>query len=71
MADEYLPLTEAAKHAGISRAKLWRMVKEGRLPAYEDPRDARVTLIKRDELEAAMRPVPRRIEAGGQGKAAA
>ncbi len=69
MQDEYLPLTAAAKHVGISRAKLWRIVKDGRLPSYEDPRDARVTLVRRDELDEAMRPIPRRI--GPQGKAAA
>ena len=66
----YLTLIEAAEVAGVSRAKLWRMVKAGRLPAYEDPRDARVKLIKRAELEAALRPVPLKVDAAG-GKIAA
>ncbi len=71
MQDEYLTLTAAAEIAGVSRVKLWRMVKDGRLPAYADPRDARVKLVKRAELEAALRPTPLRIGEGMQGKAAA
>ena len=58
MREGYLTLVEAARVAGVSRAKLWRMVRSGRLRAYEDPRDARVKLIRRDELDAALQPVP-------------
>jgi excisionase family DNA binding protein len=68
---EYIPLTEAAKEVGLSRAKLWRMVKDGRLPSYEDPRDGRVTLVRRDELQAAMRPIPRRVIPRDMGKGVA
>ena len=45
------------------------MVKAGRTPVYADPRDGRVKLVKRDELEAALRPVPLAVEAP-EGKAA-
>ncbi len=70
MPEEYLNLVEAAKFSGVSRVKLWRMVKAGRVPVYADPRDGRVKLVKRDELEAALRPVPLAVEAP-EGKAAA
>ena len=70
MQSDYLTLTEAARVAGVSRAKLWRMVKSGRLPAYADPRDARVKLVHRAELAAALQPVPLKIQPE-EGKAAA
>ena len=71
MQDEFVTLTAAAEIAGVSRVKLWRMVKDGRLPAYADPRDARVKLIKRAELDVALRPIPLTISEATMGKAAA
>ncbi len=68
---EYLTLGQAAEYSGVSRVTIWRMVKEGRLPAYQDPRDRRVKLVKREELDEALRPVPLKVEVEGQGKAAA
>ena len=70
MQGDYLTLTQAAEVAGVSRAKLWRMVKSGRLPAYADPRDGRVKLVRRAELEAALQPVPLQVQPE-EGKAAA
>ena len=54
----YLTLGEAAEYTGVSRVTIWRMVKDGRLPAYQNPRDRRVKLVKREELDAALRIVP-------------
>ena len=68
---EFLTLGQAAKYSGVSRVTIWRMVKEGRLPAYQDPRDRRVKLVKREELDEALRPVPLKVEPKEQGKAAA
>ncbi len=68
---EYLTLGQAAEYSRVSRVTIWRMVKEGRLPAYQDPRDRRVKLVKREELDEALRPVPLKVEVEGQGKAAA
>ena len=68
---EYLTLGQAAEYSGVSRVTIWRMVKEGRLPAYQDPRDRRVKLVKREELDEALRPVPLKVEPKEQGKAAA
>jgi len=59
MRDEgFLTLQEAAELAGVSRVKLWRMARAGELRTYVNPRDRRERLIRRDELEAALRPVP-------------
>ncbi len=68
---EYLTLGQAAEYSGVSRVTIWRMVKEGRLPAYQNPRDRRAKLVKREELDEALRPVPLKVEPEGQGKAAA
>lgn len=48
---DYLKLTEAAKKYRVSRNKLWLLVKGGELKAYEDPKDKRATLLRREELE--------------------
>ena len=52
MADEeYLRVKDAAQHLGVSRAKIWRLLKDGRLKAFKDPRDERVTLVRKEDLE--------------------
>lgn len=60
----YLNITEAALRYGVSRAKLHRLIKIGRLHATKDPRDERVTLLPLEELEGqfSFRPetLPRR-----------
>lgn len=68
---EYLTLGQAAEYSGVSRVTIWRMVKEGRLLAYQNPRDRRAKLVKRADLDAALRPVPLYSTTDGQGKAAA
>ncbi len=67
MREGFLTMAQAAEYAKVSRVKLWRMVKDGRLRIYRDPRDARVKLVRRDELDAALQPIPVEPE----GKAAA
>ncbi len=69
--NEYLTLGEAADYSRVSRVTIWRMVKEGRLPAYQNPRDRRVKLVKRAELDEALRIIPLPIKDVEQGKAAA
>lgn len=50
-APQWVPLTEAARHYGISGAKLSRWVKAGRVGSRKDPRDERVTFVDMTELE--------------------
>jgi hypothetical protein len=37
---------------GISRQKVWRLVHQGRLAAYEDPKDGRISLVRPEDLDA-------------------
>jgi hypothetical protein len=38
--------------SGLGRAKVWRLIQQGRLVAYEDPKDGRVTLVRREDADA-------------------
>jgi excisionase family DNA binding protein len=58
---EYMSLSDAAKYLGVSRNKLWRMVKDGRLEAYDNPKDDRVKLVKQSDLDALQQPKSRGI----------
>jgi hypothetical protein len=37
---------------GISRQKVWRLVQQGRLAAYEDPKNGRISLVRPEDLDA-------------------
>ena len=71
MREGYLTLGEAAEYSKVSRVTIWKMVKEGRLRVYADPRDRRVKLVRRDELDAALQPVPLEVAQAAEGKEAA
>jgi hypothetical protein len=49
---EYLNIRDAALKYEVSRSKLHRMVRSGRLHVQTDPRDGRATLLSSAELEA-------------------
>lgn len=51
----YLNLKDAAQRYGVSRTKLHRLIKMGRLRATKDPRDERVTLLRTEEVESLFR----------------
>ena len=59
MAEEYVPLKEAQRLLGVSKAKMGRLVKEGTLVAYSDARDRRKTLVKKADLDRLQKPQPR------------
>ena len=65
--DEYVTMTEAQEILGVSRFKIWQLVKEGRLQTFRSELDRRQKLIRRADLEALRRPRPTPEE----GKAAA
>ena len=48
-------IKEVAAKYSVSRAKLHRLVRLGRLQAAKDPRDERVTLLREDEVDALFR----------------
>ena len=58
MNEEYLSLQEAADLMGVSRFKLWRLVREGKLAAHQSERDRREKLVRRADVEAVIRPRP-------------
>ncbi len=66
---EYLSIGDAAELVGVSRFKLWRWVKEGRLAAYQSEADRRQKLVLRADVLALVS--PQRIETDDMGKAAA
>ena len=45
-------IREAAATYSVSRAKIHRLISRGRLTAVEDPRDERVKLLRKEELDA-------------------
>ena len=51
----YLMIKEAAVRYSVSRSKLHRLVKQGRLRTAKDPRDERVTLLRTDDIESVLR----------------
>ena len=48
----WIPLSEAAKLAGVSRPTMSRIIASGLLQIKEDPFDRRVKLVSREELLA-------------------
>jgi excisionase family DNA binding protein len=57
MQDEFMTLKEAAEALGVSRATLWRRIQNGELVSYQSQQDRRQRLVRREEIEALLRPV--------------
>ena len=51
----YMMIKEAAARYEVSRAKLHRLVRLGRLRTSKDRRDERITLLRTDDLEELFR----------------
>jgi hypothetical protein len=63
---KYLNIREASATYEVSRAKLHRLIRVGRLHTTSDPRDERATLVKIEELEAVFRfPKEKAVDAEG------
>ena len=58
MADEFVTMREAQEILGVSKFKMWQLVRDGHLTAYQSPVDRRQKLIKRADLDALRRPAP-------------
>ena len=69
MGDEFVTMREAQQILGVSKFKMWQLVRDGELTAYQSPVDRRQKLIRRSDLEALRRPAP--IPAEPAKKAAA
>lgn len=53
--DGFMMIKEAASAYSVSRAKIHRLIARGRLTAVKDPRDERVKLLRREELDSLFR----------------
>ena len=59
-ADEYVTMTEAQEILGVSRFKMWQLVRDGEVATYQSTLDRRQKLIRRSDLDALrqIRPHP-------------
>ena len=62
--DGYLTMAEARARLGVSKMTMAKMVKAAGVETYQDPRDARIKLLKAEDVERMGQPIP-------AGKAAA
>ncbi len=69
MQDEFIDTYRAAEELGISRALLWRLLKERGITRYKMPGERR-TLVRRGDVADLRQPVPI-AEREPRGKAAA
>lgn len=60
-------ITEAAARLGVSRQKIWSLVREGMLEARQNPLDKREKLISAAALRKLERPSRRRFHSDGSG----
>lgn len=60
MNDEFLCLGDAAQLVKTSRTLLFRRIRSGELPTFEDPLDKRRTLVRKSDLEPMQRVRPAR-----------
>ena len=51
-----LPIKEIEQRVGVSRTKLWRMIRAGEIRAVVNPRDRRQKLLDLDEVKRALEP---------------
>lgn len=56
--DEFVTMNEAAELLGVARQTIRRMIRDGRLTAFQSDRDRRETLLSRRAVEALAKPRP-------------
>ena len=70
MESEFVTMTEAQELLGVSRFKIWQLVRNGEIETFESQLDRRQKLIRRADLDALRNPRPRLVN-GDAKKAAA
>lgn len=63
-----LSISDVEERLGVSRTKLWRMIRDGELKVFSNPRDRRQKLLDLDEVRQVLEPTEIHSE---EGKAAA
>ncbi len=56
MVEEYLNLVEASRYLGISRATLYKLIREDKLPVYQSDLNRTVRLVRRADLDRLRQP---------------
>ncbi|MDP9357790.1 MAG: helix-turn-helix domain-containing protein [Chloroflexota bacterium] len=56
--EEFVSMREAQEILGVSNFTIWRMVRDGELPAYQSRTDRRKKLVRRSDLDALRHPEP-------------
>jgi len=52
---EYITVQGAAEELGVSRRRIWDLIREGKITAIQNPLDRREKLIARPEIAALER----------------
>ncbi len=58
----YLTMAQARARLGVSKMTMAKMVRAANVQTYEDPRDARIKLLKLEDVERLAQPRPRVIQ---------
>lgn len=56
MPADLMTLKESQEYLGVSKAKMWRLAKDGSLTIYSDPLDKRKRLVSKAEVEKLKQP---------------
>ena len=56
--EDYLGLMDAARYLGVSRNKMYQLVRAGETPFYVSPLDKRKKLFRLEDLDALKRVKP-------------
>ena len=65
----FLTIAQARQRLGVARATMAKMLRASGVDVFEDPRDARVKLLRVEDVDRMAHPRP--IQGTDQGKAAA
>lgn len=58
VSDDFVTMKEAQEILGVSKFTVWRLVRDGKLTAYQSEVDRREKLVRRGDLEALRKPRP-------------
>lgn len=53
---QLMNMTEAITYVGLSRATLWRIIREYNIATFPDARDKRAVCVRREDIERFRRP---------------
>lgn len=54
----YLTMAEARARLGVSKVTMGKLVKAAGVETYQDPRDARIKLLRVEDVDRMAQPIP-------------